>query len=367
VRITIVGAGIIGYAVAYELAARGAEVRLIDPRGLGQGATRASAGILAPHIEGHSPDLLRLGVCSLDHYDRFIGRVAADAQSAIEYRRSGTLQVARTDAEAGELEEAARLLAQRGAPYTAVDGSGARQLEPSLAGDICAGLLVPNHGYVGVATLMAALAAASRRRGARLDLSPVDRIESAGGVRIHAGSERIESDAVVVAAGSWSGGISMAPAAAAPLRPVRGQIVQLRFDAPPLTRVVWGAASGSVAYLVPWTDGTVLVGATSEDVGFDESVTATAVAQLRNAASQLLPASRTARFIEARAGLRPATPDELPIVGRSSTMRGVYYATGHYRNGVLLAPLTASFVADLVLDGRERPELALMRPDRFGL
>jgi glycine oxidase len=368
VKVTIVGAGIIGYAVAYELASRGAEVRLVDPRGLGQGATRASGGILAPHIEGHAPDLLRLGLCSLDHYDRFIGRVAADAQTAIEYRRSGTLQVARTDAEARELDDLARALAERGAPCTRVDGSGARRLEPALADDIRAGLLVPAHGYVGVATLMAALAAASRRRGARLDLSPVDRIESAGGVRVHAGHERIESDAVVVAAGSWSGGIPMAPAvAAAPVRPVRGQIVLLRFEAPPLTRVVWGTASGSAAYLVPWTDGTLLVGATSEDVGFDDRVTPEAVTHLRDMASQLLPASRTARFIEARAGLRPATPDELPIVGRSSTMRGVYYATGHYRNGVLLAPLTAALVADLVLDGRERAELALMRPDRFGL
>jgi glycine oxidase len=367
VKITIVGAGIIGYAVAYELAARGAGIRLIDPRGLGQGATRATGGILAPHIEGHSPDLLRLCACSLDHYNNFISRVAADAQAAIEYRRSGTLQVARTGDEIERLDEAARMLTQRGAAHTRVDGSEVRHLEPSLAGDIRGGLLIPSHGYVGAASLMAALAAASRRRGATLDLSSVDRIESADGVRVHAGNERIESDAVVVAAGSWSGGIPMAPAVAAPVRPVRGQIVQLRFNSPPLTRVVWGSVSGSTAYLVPWTDGTVLVGATSENVGFDESVTTAATARLRDAAAELLPASRTARFLEARAGLRPATPDELPIVGRSSTMRGVYYATGHYRNGVLLAPLTASLIADLVLDGRERPELALMRPDRFGL
>jgi glycine oxidase len=367
VKITIVGAGIIGYAIAYELASRGAEVRLLDPRGLGLGATRASGGMLAPHIEGHSPDLLRLCVCSLDYYNNFISRLAADAQAAIEYRRSGTLQVARTDDEMERLDEAARMLTERGAAHTRVEGSDVRRLEPSLAGDIRGGLLIPSHGYVGAATLMAALAAASRRRGVRLDLSSVDRIESTDAVRVHAGREPIESDAVVVAAGSWSGGIPMASAPAAPVRPVRGQIVLLRFDRPPLTRVVWGSLSGSTAYLVPWTDGTVLVGATSEDVGFDESVTEAAVARLRAAASELLPSSRTARFLEARAGLRPATPDELPIVGRSSTMRGVYYATGHYRNGVLLAPLTASLVADLVLDGRERPELALMRPDRFGL
>jgi glycine oxidase len=166
-----------------------------------------------------------------------------------------------------------------------------------------------------------------------------------------------------MAAGSWSGGIPMPPAAPIPVRPVRGQLLQLRFDSSPLTRIVWGSA----AYLVPWTDGDMLVGATVEDAGFDERVTAGGVAQLLDAAAALLPAASSAGFVEARAGLRPGTSDQLPIVGRSSTMRGVYYATGHYRNGVLLAPLTATLIADLVLEGRERDELALMRPDRFGL
>jgi glycine oxidase len=363
VRVTIVGAGIIGYAVAYELAARGAHVRLIDARGRGQGATRASAGILAPHIEGHSPEFLRLALDSLDLYDSFIARVSADAQRAIEYRRTGTLQVACSDDEARKLEEAAQGLAQRGASHTYLDGDGARQLEPALTDRVRAGLLIPDNGYVGVATLMAALEEASGRHGARLDIVPVDRIESAGGVRVHTGTERIDSDALVVSAGSWSGGIPMAPAPPAPVRPVRGQILQLRFDSPPLTRIAWGSA----AYLVPWADGNLLVGATVEDVGFDERVTAAGVSQLLDAATGLLPSARSAGFVEARAGLRPATSDQLPIVGRSSTMRGVYYATGHYRNGVLLAPLTATIIADLVLEGREREELALTRPDRFGL
>ncbi len=155
----------------------------------------------------------------------------------------------------------------------------------------------------------------------------------------------------------------MAPAVPPPVRPVRGQLLHLRFASPPLSRVVWGAA----AYLVPWVDGSVLVGATVEDAGFDDSVTVAGIRGLLDAAVELLPAAQFAAFTDARAGLRPATPDELPIVGRSSTMPGVYYATGHYRNGVLLAPLTAVMIADLVLEGRERAELSLVRPDRFGL
>ena len=363
-NVTIVGAGIVGYAIAYELAARGTDVRLIDPRGSGQGATRASAGVLAPYIEGHSAELLRLGLCSLDLFDSFIARVGAAADLSVEYRRSGTLQVGRGDGEAHQLAGAARLLAESGVPHTYLDGSAARRLEPSLAEDVCAGLLVPQHGYVGVATLMSALEEAARRYGATLHAAPVKRVALRGrSVCVETPEEAFISDAVIVAAGSWSGGIPMSPALSPPVRPVRGQLLHLRFPAPPLSRVIWGTAG----YLVPWDDGSVLVGATVEDVGFDERVTVAGVERLLDAAAALLPSARSAVFDGARAGLRPSTTDALPIVGPASTMPGVFYATGHYRNGILLAPLTARMITDLVLDGHEHGELALVRPDRFDL
>ena len=361
--VIVVGAGIVGSAVAYELAARGAEVRVVDARGSGQGATRASAGMLAPYIEGHSSTLLRLGVCGLEHYDAFVARVAADARRPIEYRRTGTLQVARTAAAAGQLERQARALAASGVSATYVSGAEARALEPALA-DVRAGLLVPQHGYVRVASLVDALAHAAAARGVRLQVAQVRRITRANDrVSVETAEETMAGDAVVLAAGSWSGGIPMEPAVPPPVRPVRGQLVQLKLPQPPIARVVWGPDS----YLVPWQDGSVLVGATAEEVGFDERVTAGGVRQLLERGARLLPALGAAEFTEARAGLRPASTDELPIVGPSTTMRGVYYATGHYRNGVLLAPLTAMMVADLLIDGRERPELHLVRPDRFGL
>ena len=363
-KVTIVGAGIVGAAIAYELAARGAQVRLVDARGNGEGATRASAGVLAPHIEGHSADLLRLGLCGLAHYDSFIARVAADAQRPVEYRRSGTLQVARSDGEARQLEQAARAFSKSGVSHTCLDGDAARRLEPSLAEGVRAGLLVPEHGYVGVSALMSALVGAARKHGVTLSTARVNGIDLRGrSVSVETSEDTFASDAVVVAAGSWSGGIRMSLAVPPPVRPVRGQLLHLRFPEPLLSRVIWGTAG----YMVPWEDGSVLVGATVEDAGFDESVTVVGVRHLLESAMELVPAVRSATFDGARAGLRPATADELPIVGRSSTMRGVYYATGHYRNGVLLAPLTAAMIADLVLDGRERGELALVRPDRFGL
>lgn len=358
----VVGAGVVGCAVAYELSARGAGVRVVDARGTGQGATRASAGMLAPYIEGHSDALLRLGIWSLDQYEGFLARVAADARRPVEYRRTGTLQVARTDRGAEHLRERQRALADLGVVASLLNGDEVRRSEPALA-DVRAGLRVPQHGYVRVAALIEALVGAAVTHGAVFSDVRVEGItRQGGGAAVETAQGRIAGDAVILAAGSWSGGIPI-DGPAPPVRPVRGQLLQLRLPQPPLSHVVWGPN----CYLVPWQDGRVLVGATSEDVGFDERVTSEGVATLLDSARRLVPALGGATFEDARAGLRPATADELPIIGRSTTMPGVCYATGHYRNGVLLAPITASLVADLVLGGHERPELTLVRPDRFGL
>lgn len=368
-KVTIVGAGIVGAAIAYELGSRGVQVCLVDV-GSGQGATQASAGVLAPYIEGHSPSLLQLGLSSLSQYDSFVSRVSADAGRPVEYRRLGTLQVARTDDEARRLKEAAVALDASRVSHAYLDGREARALEPALSEEVCGALRVPEQGYVGVASLMSALQAAVARQGAKLVNARVTGIVRSGGgdVRVETeedsgAAEALSADAVVVAAGSWSGAIPMSPAVSPPVRPVRGQLLQLRFPEPPLAYVIWGEA----VYLVPWEDGVVLVGATVEDVGFDARVTVAGVRQLLDAAEALIPATASALLDGARAGLRPGTPDQLPIIGPAPTMPGVYFATGHYRSGVLLAPLTASMIADVVLDGRESAELALVRPDRAGL
>jgi glycine oxidase len=363
VNVAIVGGGIVGCALAYELASRGAEVRVLDPREAGQGATQASAGVLAPYVEGHSEALLRLAVCGLDYYESFIARVSADAERPIEYRRIGTLQVACGEGEVRQLAETALRLAHADVAHTYLDREAARDLEPALSREIAAALLVPQHGYVGVSTLMAALRSASSRRGVTMTSARVQRIDSTHGVRLETTVGPVEADAVVIAAGSWSGGVMMSATPTAPVRPIRGQLLHVRCSEPPVSRVIWGTS----AYLVPWQDGSVLIGATSDDVGFDESATVGGVQGLIEGATALVPALAAARFAEVRVGLRPLTSDELPLIGASSTMRSVYFATGHYRNGVLLAPLTAVLLADLMLEGREPAELVLSRPGRFGL
>jgi glycine oxidase len=364
VNVIVIGAGVVGCAVAHELAARGARVRLLDMRDVGEGATRASAGVLCPHIEGHARALLQLGTRSLSLYDRFIDEVRAAAGLPFEYRRCGTLEVALTEEEASHLREQAQRHRDSNVEHRYLDGREALELEPGLSEAVMGALLVSTHGYVAVQGLTRALAAAAVARGAAVERAATVRraVQSGSRVLVSVGDGQIEADAVVLAAGSWSSGISVG-AVPPPVKPIRGQLLHLTFASPPASRVIWGHD----CYMVPWDDGSLLVGATVEDVGFDESATVAGVRDLLDYACELMPAAWAGRFDGVRVGLRPATSDELPIIGRSSTMPGVFYATGHYRNGVLLAPLTARLIGDLVLEAREAPELSLTRPARFGL
>ncbi|MGE3401615.1 MAG: FAD-dependent oxidoreductase [Vicinamibacterales bacterium] len=348
-RVAVIGGGVIGYAVAFELASRGARVRILDMRGPGAGATRASAGMLAPYIEGGHEPLLRLGILGLSLYDSFIDRAAGAARQRIEYRRTGTLQVPQSDSRREELAATAARLAAQQVAHEWRGGS----------------LFIPDHGYVRVPQLMSVLEAAAGTLGIERSVARVERLEPAA----------LDADAVVLAAGSWSGQVS-----GAPVRPIKGQTVELQSASPLPDHIIWG----DDCYIVPWEDGALMVGATAEDAGFDEAIDEPASQRLVAAARRLLPGLAGAAVRESRVGLRPATPDELPVIGRSSTMPGVVYATGHYRNGILLAPLTAAMVAELVIPDEggtnlsaeasakaEVPQLQealdLVRPERFNL
>ncbi len=364
-EVVVVGAGIIGCAVAHELARRGASVTVLEAREPGQGATQASAGVLAPYIEAPGESMLqRLCVEGLGLWDEFIDRVRRDSSIDVEYRRTGTLEVALDDTEADHLRETARALASKGVRSELLDPAEALAIEPALAPATTAALFVPQHGYVNAPALTRALASAAQAFGATFRTGVrVDRVEPAA----------LKADAVIIAAGSWSGQVAMpgAPPTSTstpmpmpmPVRPVRGQLLHLRRgpDTRLPARVVWG----SRCYSVPWSDGTLLVGATVEEVGFAEETTVAGIQMLLNAVGELLPATHAARFLQARVGLRPATPDSLPVIGESADTPGVFYATGHYRNGILLAPLTARMLADAVLERRQHPLLRATSPSRF--
>jgi glycine oxidase len=168
------------------------------------------------------------------------------------------------------------------------------------------------------------------------------------------------ADAVVIAAGSWAGQLHLDDPAAAEVRPVRGQLLRLHWRGAPLGHIIWGPD----CYVVPWRNNTVLVGATVEDVGFDERTTAAGVRDLLDAVCELLPEAWRATFIEARVGLRPATPSGLPLLGPAELSDRVLYATGHYRNGVLLAPLTAHVIADFIVGGTMDSAIEALKPIR---
>jgi glycine oxidase len=363
--VVVVGAGVIGEAITYELVARGAAVTLLDCRGAGLGATQAAAGMLVPYLEGFGRPLLPLAARSLEMYDMFVDRVSRDAGMGVGYRRTGSLQVVTADQSLDEMQHIAVDARNAAIDCELLDAQAARNAEPQLTPEISGALLIKSHGFVVTAELSGALAAAAIKRGARVRVpARVRRIEPGKGqVTVHLDNDApLSAHHVVVAAGSWSGQIDIDGIAPLPVRPIRGQLLQLASGGPALNRIVWGPR----CYLVPASAGSILVGATVEDAGFDERTTVAGVRDLLDAACDLVPHLWQATFVGARVGLRPATVDEMPIIGRSAKVPGLVYATGHYRNGVLLAPFTARAVADLVLDNRDDPLLTAVAPQRLG-
>lgn len=362
--VIVIGAGVIGCAVAHALAREDASVLVLDASTPGAGASQASAGVLSPHIEAE-PDtpLQQLGVESLDLFDAFVHAVRGDAGFDIPYAREGTFEVAGSEAGAAHLADVAARLATQGVPCEFVEGPRVREIEPLAADSQLAGLLVPVHGTVRVRDLVDALRLAAVHRGARFaqpERVAQVRIDGSGfRVDTHSGSHATQW--VVVTSGAWSMTLPVGGRAAAPTRPVRGQLLRLLAQGASLRRVLWGDS----CYLVPWGD-EILVGATVEDVGFDQRATLQGVTTLALAAQALVPSLAQATFADVRVGLRPGSPDGLPLIGPSSTSPSLVYATGHYRNGILLAPLTARMVSQVVL-GRPVSIPEAVSPARFGL
>ena len=364
IDVLVVGAGIVGVTIAFELASAGRRVRLLDPRPPGQGATRASAGVLAPYVEGHDLQPLRvLGQRSIGMYDAFVKRVGERSGRPVEFRRAGTVEAAVNDADIARLAASRATAEAEGIACEWLTPGPAHELEPALGPHVVGALLIPFHAAVDVPALTAAALHGARLLGADVVATRVTGLAPDGtGLAVHtdAGVERAPQ--VVLAAGAWAGGLALSGADAVPVRPIRGQLLQLAAPPETLRHIVWGAD----IYLVPWADGRIFVGATSEDVGFDERTTAAGVAGLLARATALVPALADATFVEARHGLRPASPDDLPLVGTSEVLPGLIYACGHYRNGALLAPLTASLVTRLAAGDRSDPALPLLAPSRAG-
>jgi len=359
-RATVIGGGAVGLAVAWRLAQRGVGCTVVDPTP-GAGASDVAAGMLAPVTEVHYGEepLLALNLASAKRWPAFVDELEAATRTSVGYRREGTLAVAMRDDDRRALDALVRFQRQLGLPVEPQSSAGSRELEPGLTPRVRAGALVMGDRQVEPRALVLALLGACERAGVALCRDAATAVGAGPRVRLASGQELV-SDVVVVAAGCRS-----AELVDLPVRPVKGQILRLRGDFPGLlTRTVRGLADGVSVYLVPRADGQLVVGATVEEQGFDTTVTAGAVHTLLASAMQLVPGITELELAEARAGLRPGTPDNAPILGPIPGLEGAVAATGHFRNGILLTPVTADSVADLVTTGASALA-APFGPERF--
>lgn len=363
--VVVIGGGLIGCAVAGELARRGLTVTVVEEREPGLGASGAAAGMLSPLPESSGPGaFLSLAESSLALYDDFVERLREATGIEVEYRRSGKLEVACDDETEASLQRAYEWRKAGGHEPIWLTGAEARSLEPALGARVQAGLFNTNDYQVENQQLTRAAWIAAARAGVRFRTSErVSGVEVGDGrvtgVTLASGG-RLAAGCVVVAAGCWSGQLRGLPRTL-PLTPIRGQIVVLDRCPPLLSRVV---ASGQ-CYLVPRAGGRLLVGATSEEAGFVAHTTGGGVHRLLDAALAVAPALADAAVVELRAGLRPGTPDGLPILGPDPQVAGLFYSTGHYRNGILLAPITALLLAEAITTGTTSTPLTPFAAERF--
>ena len=362
--IVVVGAGLIGLGIAYELACRGRRVRVIDAREPGGAASWAGAGMLAPYTEAlASGPYEALCAHSLALYPAFVAGLRERGGVDARLRLGGIVEAA-FDRDAAERARAhVRVLSGRGVAARWLDREAALRLEPALGGDVVGASLCEPEGCVDNRLLGRALRAAC----AALDV-PID--AHAGEVALEADDRRVlgvrgpggfvPATHVVNAAGAWAGSLAGVPAhARVAIVPVKGQMLALAMPRGFLTRTTWVPG----AYLVPRDDGRLLVGATVEDAGFDVRVTARGVRTLLDATLRALPSLGDLAVAETWAGLRPGTPDGLPYLGETR-ISGYFVASGHYRNGILLAPATAIAIADAI-DGEDARRLEPFSPRRF--
>ncbi|MCQ9710407.1 glycine oxidase ThiO [Streptomyces sp. BSP1] len=359
--VVVAGGGIIGLVTAWRAARRGLTVTVVDPAP-GGGAARVAAGMLAAVTELHFGEerLLALNLASAERYPAFAAELAEASGQELGYRRCGTLAVALDADDRAYLRELHALQLRSGLESEWLSGRECRRLEPMLAPGVRGGLRVDGDHQIDPRRLASALVAACERAGVAWRRSTAGRLVVRGGRAVGvelADGTLVQGGQTVLAAGSRSGLLAGLPKeVAVPVRPVKGQVVRLavpeayRRGAAFLGRTVRAVVRGSHVYLVPRENGELVIGATTEELGWDTTVTAGGVYELLRDAHELVPGLTELPFTEVRAGLRPGSPDNAPLLGPTA-LPGLHLATGHHRNGVLLTPVTGDVLADVLTTG----------------
>ena len=371
-EIVIIGGGVIGLAVARALALRGAtDVCLIERSTVGREASFAAAGMLAPQAEANSrDDFFTLASRSREMYANFAASLREETGTDIELNTTGTLYLALTYHDLVEIEKRHEWQTAAGLQVEKLTATQARELEPCINSAILAALRFPLDLQVENRRLLSALTNSVAKLGVTtLTETAVESVRAGKHHVIGVQTSRgfISCRTVVVAAGTWSSLIPVPRNAAErppfKVEPIRGQMMS--FDArPQLCRHVIYTPRG---YIVPRQDGRLLAGSTSEHAGFAKQVTAGGISTILANAQEISPAIANLPLVDTWSGLRPRAPDNLPVLGPCDEIGGLFYATGHYRNGILLAPVTGELIAEAVVDGTLSPLLGPFSPSRFDL
>ncbi|HTP25904.1 MAG TPA: glycine oxidase ThiO [Anaeromyxobacteraceae bacterium] len=363
--VVVIGAGVEGCAVALRLAQGAARVLVIERGVPGTEASSAAGGILSPGVEAAGPGpFYELGRASLARFPALVREIEQVTELHVGFRSGGTLEVALTDERARLLSTRAAALDRHGMPGLLLGKDALLALEPALSGEARSALYFPDEASIDSPRFARALYLAAHRTGARFLRGEVRRIVHEGdrAVAVEHDGGRLEATAIVLAAGAWSGLVEGSGLPARAVRPVRGQMVLLATHPPLLSRVVFGEKG----YLVPRADGRLLCGSTTEEAGFEKAVTAGGLSHILEQAIELVPTLAAAPVVGSWSNFRPASPDGAPVLGRAAA-RGLFYATGHTRNGILLAPITADAVSAAVLERPLPIELAPFSPQRAAL
>ncbi len=361
--VAIAGGGLIGGSIALELSRAGMRVGLFDRQQPGQEASWASAGILSPAPENpESVALVPLGKASLSLYPAFIAQVEEVSGMSTGFRAKGTLEALFSHDTKAELSTIIALHHGLGLKAEPLRAEDARELEPALSEEVKAAVLRPDECSVDNRALTIAVLDAARRSGAEISSGNGAKAIWREGGRCRGlilQNEKVEAAWTIIAAGSFSAAIE-GVAAYAPVRPAKGQIVALRAEDLEIERVLWSEH----IYLVPRNDGRILAGATVEYVGIDKRTTAGGIEKILSAAIELAPGLANARVEETWAGLRPDSPDHLPILGPTD-LEGLLMATGHFRSGILLTPITARLIREWITEQKVSLDWDRFSPLRF--
>jgi glycine oxidase len=363
--VAIIGGGVIGLSIARALARRGvAKVTLIERSQPGTEASWAAGGLLAPQVEAdQADDFFRLAAASRDLYPAWADSLNNETGVDVELDQTGTIYVGFTEEDEAELRSRYDWQKSEGLCVEWLDGDESRRLEPCISSEVRCALRFPNDYQVENRRLLQALLKANENLGVHLitgcNVSEL-RIENEKTCGVETSSGFVAAPVVVLAAGAWTS-LVKSTLRGIDVEPVRGQM--LCFETrPPIARHVIYSSQG---YLVPRRDGRLLAGSTTEEVGFDKRVTEEGVRAIRSMAIEIAPALAGSAPADSWAGFRPRTTDDLPALGPCAEIAGLFYATGHYRNGILLAPITGELIAAAIVDGAMPSMLAAFSPDRF--